>query len=99
MGISEEEEFEADLLLSLVSLFFLEMLSWIGLRVAGLLLEVIERRSGFELVFLADSAKICWKIYCTFYNNVEDCPHEDKRIFLHEDSPVCRFGKGCEMNN
>ena len=40
-----------------------------------------------------------WKIFCTFYNNDEDCPHEDKCIFLHEDSPICRFGKGCERNN
>ena len=24
-----------------------------------------------------------WKIYCTFKNNDEDCPHDDKGIFLH----------------
>ena len=36
------------------------------------------------------------KIFCNFFNNDKDCPYDDQCIFAHEDSPDCKFGKGCE---
>ena len=35
-------------------------------------------------------------LYCHFYNNDKDCPYDDECVFAHEDSPKCKFGKGCE---
>ena len=39
------------------------------------------------------------KIYCCFFNNDTECPHEDQCVFLHEDSPICRYGNSCERDN
>ena len=39
------------------------------------------------------------KIYCYYYNNAGDCLHEDQCVFLHEDSPMCKYGQLCERNN
>ena len=36
---------------------------------------------------------------CCFYNNEEKCPYQDECVFLHEDSPVCRYGDSCEREN
>ena len=36
------------------------------------------------------------KIFCHYFNNEKECPFDDQFIFVHEDSPVCRYGKGCE---
>ena len=35
------------------------------------------------------------KIYCYYCNNQGDFPHEDQCVFLHDDSPMCKFGKLC----
>ena len=36
-------------------------------------------------------------IYCSFYNNYEECPYGDTNcMFVHEDSIECKFGKACE---
>ena len=34
-----------------------------------------------------------------FYNNEEDCPYEDHCVFLHEESPMCKFADRCERDN
>ena len=39
------------------------------------------------------------KFYCCFYNNDEECPYQDECIFLHKDSPACRYGYSCEREN
>ena len=36
------------------------------------------------------------KIFCHYFNNDKDCPFDDKCIFAHEESPKCKYGKGCE---
>ena len=36
------------------------------------------------------------KIYCHYWNNEKECPYDDQCIFAHEDSPECKFRKGCE---
>ena len=36
------------------------------------------------------------KIFCHYYNNEKECPFDDQCIFAHEDSPECKFAKGCE---
>ena len=35
-------------------------------------------------------------IYCHYFNTDEDCPFDDQCIFSHEESPKCKFGRGCE---
>ena len=39
------------------------------------------------------------KLYCTYFNNQQECPHDQECVFLHEESEMCRYGKGCERNN
>ena len=36
------------------------------------------------------------KMFCHYYNNDKECPYDDQCIFAHEESPDCKFGKGCE---
>jgi hypothetical protein len=36
------------------------------------------------------------KIFCHYYNNDKECPYDDQCIYAHEESPDCKFGKGCE---
>ena len=36
------------------------------------------------------------KIFCHYFNNDKDCPFDDQCIFAHEESPKCKYGKGCE---
>ena len=36
------------------------------------------------------------KIFCHYFNNDKECPFEDQCVFAHEESPVCKFGGGCE---
>ena len=36
------------------------------------------------------------KIFCHYFNNDQDCPFDDQCIFAHEESPECKFGRGCE---
>ena len=36
------------------------------------------------------------KIFCHYFNNDKECPFEDQCVFAHEESPVCKFGAGCE---
>ena len=35
-------------------------------------------------------------IFCHYYNNNKDCPFDDVCIFEHDESPQCKYGKGCE---
>ena len=35
-------------------------------------------------------------IFFHYYNNEKECPFDDQCIFAHEDSPECKFAKGCE---
>ena len=35
-------------------------------------------------------------IFCHYYNNDKECPYDDQCIYAHEESPDCKFGKGCE---
>ena len=39
------------------------------------------------------------KLFCTYFNNQLECPYAQECVFLHEDSEMCKFGKGCERNN
>ena len=36
------------------------------------------------------------KIFCHYFNNDKDCPFDDQCIFAHEESPACKYEKGCE---
>ena len=36
------------------------------------------------------------ELFCHY--NEKDCPHEDQCIFIHEESEICKFGKGCERD-
>ena len=36
------------------------------------------------------------KLFCHYYNNDKVCPFNEQCIYLHEDSGMCKFGKGCE---
>ena len=36
------------------------------------------------------------KIFCHYFNNDKECPYDDQCIFAHEESPECKFGRGCE---
>ena len=38
------------------------------------------------------------KLYCHYFNNEKDCPFEDKCVFLHENSEVCKYGELCGRN-
>ena len=38
------------------------------------------------------------KIYCHYFNNDDDCPFNEDCVFLHEDSPQCKYGDQCERN-
>ena len=38
------------------------------------------------------------KLYCYYFNNDQECPFDDKCIFLHEESEDCKFGELCERN-
>ena len=35
-------------------------------------------------------------IFCHYYNNDKECPYDDQYIYAYEESPDCKFGKGCE---
>ena len=36
------------------------------------------------------------KIFCHFYNNMQDCPYEEIGcMYLHEDSKICKYKKKC----
>ena len=35
-------------------------------------------------------------IFCHYFNNDKECPYDDQCIYAHDESPVCKFGKGCE---
>ena len=37
-------------------------------------------------------------LYCHFFNNKKKCPYEEKCIFIHEDSEMCKYGSKCERN-
>ena len=37
-----------------------------------------------------------FKIYCHFFNNEKTCPYDAECVFLHEDSPKCKYGDSCE---
>ena len=36
------------------------------------------------------------KLFCHYFNNNQDCPHEDECVFLHEHSVPCRYRDICE---
>ena len=36
------------------------------------------------------------ELFCHYFNNEKDCPFEDKRMFVHKESEVCKFGNLCE---
>jgi hypothetical protein len=36
------------------------------------------------------------KIYCHYYNNSKTCPFKEECLFLHEEAPICKYGKLCE---
>ena len=36
------------------------------------------------------------KLFCHFFNNNKTCPYSKECIFLHQDSPICKYGKKCE---
>ena len=36
-----------------------------------------------------------FKIYCHFFNNEKSCPNKEC-VFLHEDSPICKYDSVCE---
>ena len=38
------------------------------------------------------------KIYCHFFNNEKTCPYSEDCVFLHEDSPSCKYSTACERN-
>ena len=38
------------------------------------------------------------KLYCHFFNNDKSCPYDDRCIFLHEDSRVCKYDLNCERD-
>ena len=40
-----------------------------------------------------------FKLYCHFYNNNKTCPKEEKCVFLHEDSEICKYGDLCDRIN
>ena len=35
-------------------------------------------------------------VYCHYFNNGKKCPYENKCIFIHEDSEICKYGIKCE---
>ena len=35
-------------------------------------------------------------IFCHFFNNNLDCPYNERCIFIHKDSEMCRYGSSCE---
>ena len=37
-----------------------------------------------------------FQIYCHYYNNSKTCPFKDECLFLHEEAPICKYGKLCE---
>ena len=37
-------------------------------------------------------------LYCHYFNNKKKCPFDDKCIFIHEDSEICKYGTRCERN-
>ena len=39
------------------------------------------------------------KLFCHYFNNDLECPFDEECIFLHEDSPVCKYGELCERTN
>ena len=36
------------------------------------------------------------KLFCHFFNNNKTCPYSKDCIFLHQDSPICKYGKKSE---
>ena len=36
------------------------------------------------------------KLFCHYQNNNKECPHEECCIYLHEESPICKYGVYCE---
>ena len=38
------------------------------------------------------------KFYCHYFNNKMTCPYAEECIFLHKDSPLCKYGLLCERN-
>ena len=36
------------------------------------------------------------KLFCHFFNNKKTCPFSKDCIFLHEDAPMCKYGKKCK---
>ena len=36
------------------------------------------------------------KLFCHFFNNNKTCPYSKDCIFLHQASPICKYGKKCE---
>ena len=33
------------------------------------------------------------KMFCHYFDNDKDCPHDDQCIFSHEESPECKLEK------
>ena len=36
------------------------------------------------------------ELFCHFFNNKKECPHDEQCIFLHEESAMCKYGSGWE---
>ena len=43
-----------------------------------------------------DAVHVDKVLFCHYYNNNKDCPFDDVCIFEHDESPQCKYGKGCE---
>ena len=43
--------------------------------------------------------KICHenvKLYCYYFNSKKSCPYDEECVFLHLESPACKYGALCE---
>ena len=60
--------------------------------------EECDKVFNFEILLErhTEAAHEVVEIFCHFFNNDKDCPHQDQCIFIHEESEICKFGKGCE---
>ena len=36
------------------------------------------------------------KLYCHFFSNGKECPHDQECVYLHEESEMCRYMENCE---